>query len=91
MQAKKFLVNDKMAVFFVQETCLLSVISDVTNNKSELGKTVRLTCFQNPQLQSVLIFFKFVHLCFLQLHIPSYNVTSSYFYVSLNFVAVPTG
>ena len=36
MQAKKFLVNDKMAVFFVQETCLLSVISDVSNNKSEL-------------------------------------------------------
>ena len=40
-----------------------STISNVTNNKSELRKTVRLTIFKNPQFQSVLIFFKFVHPC----------------------------
>ena len=31
----------------------------VINNKNMLGKGVTLTSFQNPQLQSVLIFFKF--------------------------------
>ena len=36
-----------------------------TNNRNELWKTVSLTSFQNPQLQSVTIFFKFVHLCLL--------------------------
>ena len=42
-----------------------SIISNVTNNKYEIWKTVKLTSFQKRQLQSVLIFFKFVHPCLL--------------------------
>ena len=42
--------------------CLLSIISNITNNKNELWKTFRWTSFQKPQLQSS---FKFVHACLL--------------------------
>ena len=48
-----------------QKKCPLSIISNVTNNKNELWKIVRQTSFQKPQLQSVLIFYKFVHPCLL--------------------------
>ena len=47
----------------VKQICLLSVIWNLTNNKNELWKTVKLTSFQKPQSQSVSIFFKFVHPC----------------------------
>ena len=50
---------------FVSNKCPLSIISNVTNNKNELWKIVRQTSFQKPQLQSVLIFYKFVHPCLL--------------------------
>ena len=50
---------------FVSNKCLLSIISNVINNKNELWKIVRQTSFQKPQLQSVLIFFNFVHPCLL--------------------------
>ena len=43
-----------------KQICLPSIISNVTNNKNELWKTVRLTSFQKTQLQPVLISFKFV-------------------------------
>ena len=39
----------------VKQICLPNIISNVTSNKNELGKTVRLTSFQKAQLQSVLI------------------------------------
>ena len=39
------------------------IISNVSNNKIEPWKTVRLTRFQKPQLQSTSLFFKFVHPC----------------------------
>ena len=45
--------------------CLLSIISNITNNKNELWKTFRWTSFQKPQLQSVSISFKFVYACLL--------------------------
>ena len=53
------------------------------------------TCFQTHQLQSVSIFFKFVHPCmspflFAVLFIPSFNVFSGYFYVSLILVGIST-
>ena len=57
-----------------KQVCLLNSTSNVANNKSELWKTVRLTSFQKPQLQSVLIFFKFIHLgllLWLTLFLPS--------------------
>ena len=40
----------------------LPSISSVTNKNNELWKTVRLTSFQKPQFQSVLILFMFSHL-----------------------------
>ena len=40
----------------------LPSISSVTNKNNELLKTVRLTSFQKPQFQSVLIFFMFSYL-----------------------------
>ena len=51
-----------------------------------------LTSFQKPQLQSVSIFFKFVHpflLLNLLLSLPLFTL-SSYFYVSLSLVVFPT-
>ena len=53
-------------------------MSNITNNKNELWKPARLTSFQKPQLQSVLIF-KLVHPCPLLyqlavLFIPSFNI-----------------
>ena len=42
---------------------ILNVIWNLTNNKNELWKTVKLTSFQKPQSQSVSIVFKFVHQC----------------------------
>ena len=54
---------------------------------------LNVTIFQKPQLQSVLLFFKFVHQChllYLMCYLYfSFHVLSGY-YVSLNFVAVPT-
>ena len=59
-----------------------------TNFEQLLGKQV----FKKPKLQSVLIFFKFVHLppryVFAVVFIYFFNVLSRYFYVSLNLVAV---
>ena len=47
----------------VKHICLLSVIWNLTNNKNEHWKTVKLTSFHwKPQSQSVSIF-KFVHQC----------------------------
>ena len=72
----------------------LPSISSVTDENNELWKTVRLTSFQKPKFQSVLIFFMFSHLLpsfvFAESFIPSFNVLRGYFYVSLNLVAVPT-
>ena len=80
----------------VKQVCLLGVISNVKNNKNELLKTVKLTSFQKPQLQSASIFFKLVHLYLLSfvcavlviVVIPCFHVLSGYLYVSLNLVAV---
>ena len=75
----------------------LPSISSVMDENNELWKTVRLTSFQKPKFQSVLIFFMFSHLyllLYLLSHLyhllASFNVLSGYFYVSLNLVAVPT-
>ena len=46
---------------YVKQKCLPSIISNVTNNKNELGKAARLASFQNAQLQSTLIVLEFVH------------------------------
>ena len=58
-----------------------------TNFEQLLGKQV----FKKPKLQSVLIFFKFVHLPprYVFAVLFSFNVLSGYLYVSLNLVAVP--
>ena len=66
----------------VKQNCLPSIISNVTNNKSELWKlAVRLSSFQKPLLQSVSIFFKFIHPClFLYL--------LGYYYLLLSFWGV---
>ena len=68
----------------VKQNCLPTIMSTL------LWKTVSLTSFQKPQLQSVSILFKFVHEClpFGVLFKPSFNVLSGYFYVSLYLVAV---
>ena len=70
------------------------MISKVTDKKNDLWKTVRLTSFQKPKLQSVSIFFKFVHPCVLLysavLFIPFFTVLRGDFYVLLNLVTVST-
>lgn len=64
MKIQKYLVNDKIAALY-QKIYLASIASNVTDNKSELWKTVRLANFQKPQLQSISIFLRFVHPCLL--------------------------
>ena len=49
----------------VKQIYLLGIIQNIKRGKNELCKTVRLIIFQKPHLQSVLIFFKFVHLILL--------------------------
>ena len=70
---KKSLVNDKIShsflVFPTDKYASQAVYqSNVTNNKNQLWKTVRLTIFKNAQFQSVLISFNLVH-PFLLLHL----------------------
>ena len=67
--------------FFSNKCAPLRVTSNAKYNESELCKTVRLTSFQNPQLQSFWIFFNFIHPCLLfHLH--------DYLYLLLLFWAV---
>ena len=56
----------------VKQTCLSSIISNVTNNKNELWRTVELTTFQKPQLQCVSILFTFDHPCLLSFYLRCY-------------------
>ena len=86
---QKILVNDKITALSVNK-CLASTKSNVTKNDNELWKTVRLRGFQKPQLQSISIFFKFVHVLpdvFTLLFIASFDVFSAgyFFFVTLNF------
>ena len=46
---------------FMSNKCLQISVWNLTNNKNELWKTVRLKSFQKLQFQSLPIFFKFVH------------------------------
>ena len=55
----------------VKQIYLLGIIQNIKRGKSELCKTVRGIIFQKPHSQSVLIFFKFVHL-FLLLYLLFY-------------------
>ena len=41
---------------------VISIILNVTNNKTQLSTAVGLTSFTKPQLQLIVILFKFVHL-----------------------------
>ena len=75
----------------VKQNCFPSTISNVTNDKNELRKTVSLASFQKPQLQSVSIF-KFAirvrrPFVFPVIFIPSFHVLSNHFEVPLSLVA----
>ena len=60
--------------------------------KTNFEKLLRKQAFKKLKFQSVIIFFKFVHLppryVFAVVFIYFFNVLSRYFYVSLNLVAV---
>ena len=63
----------------VKQLCLLSIISSITNtNGNELGKTVSLTSFQNPQLQYVSSLSTRASLCICSVNTYTYHVLSSY-------------
>ena len=71
--------------------CQAYIMKD-TNNRDQLWKTVRRKNFQNSD--HVKIYFNFLQFCpslppfaFAFLFKPSFNVLSSYFYVSLDLVA----
>ena len=91
MKLDKLPVNDKITSFVSNKVCLQSIISIVSNNNNELWKTVRLK--KKPELQSVSIFFKFLHQCLL-LYLPChlYRLLLLFFEllfnVSLGLVAV---
>ena len=74
--------------------CLLSIISNITNNKNELWKTVGWTSFQKPHcnpFQSPSSLSMRVSFCLSMLSIPCFRVLCGYFYVSLNLVAAQSG
>ena len=79
---RKYLWMTKSELW-VSNKCLASTKSNVTKNDNELWKTVRLRGFQKPQLQSISIFFKFVHVLpfvFTLLLIASFDVFSAGYY-----------
>ena len=62
--------------------CLLSIISNITNNKNELWKTVRRTSFQKPHcnpFQSPSSLSMRVSFCLSMLSIPCFRVLSGHF------------
>ena len=61
MDVEILLANDKITALCQTKMPPLSIISNVTNNKNELGKAARLASFQNAQLQSTLIVLEFDH------------------------------
>ena len=79
---RKYLWMTKSQLW-VSNKCLASTKSNVTKSDNELWKTVRLRGFQKPQLQSISIFFKFVHVLpvvFTLLFIASFDVSSAGYY-----------
>ena len=67
MELKELLVNVKSTA-----SCQTSIKSNITKNKNEVWKTVRLTSFKkHNRIWSILVFFKFVHPWFL-FYLPSY-------------------
>ena len=70
---RKLPVNEKNHIFVSNKICVLSIISNVTNNKKELRTTVRLTSFQKPKL--------LVHQCF-------FYYLLCYLYVTLTYCVV---
>ena len=77
---------------FVKQNVSQALISVITNNKYQLWKTVSLTSVQTSPMQSVSLFFKFVHPCFLlYLLCHLYPILTSWAVIfdSLYFVAVP--
>ena len=78
---------------FVKQNVSQALISVTANNNNEVWKTVILRSVQKSPMQSVSLFFKFVHLCFLlYLLCYLYPILTSWavIFVSLNFVAVPS-
>ena len=74
--------SPEMLNFFPNKYVLKAIYQ--TLNTITTTKIVRLKCFQKSHLQSVSIFFKFVHPCLLSkflLFIPSFRLSSSYRYV----------
>ena len=87
---KRSLVSEKNQTSCQTNMSPYRSISNVTNNKHELWKPVRLTSFQKRQLQFVSIF-KFIHPCLvLYLMCYSYLLLTfwAFIFVSLNLVAV---
>ena len=62
-QWKKSQANDKITASFQTNNVPQPLNIKLIKQKNKLWKTVRLTSFRKPQLLSVSIFFKFVHLC----------------------------
>ena len=86
--AKNLLVNDKTCHNLFNYASQTVYQRAAVNNKNELIKNVRLTSFQNPQMRTVLILFKFFHPCVLVVfgcvvYTFLINVLSAYFYVAL--------
>ena len=76
-------------IFVSSKYVFQGIMLNFSNNKNEPWKTVRLTRFQKPQLQTISIFFKFVHPSLFVL-LNSFKIFSI-FYVSLNLVTVLIG
>ena len=77
---------------YIKQKCLPSILSNITNNKNELGKAVRLVSFSK---RTIAIHFN-LQICpsiptfvFVMLFKPSFYVLSGY-YIPLSLVAVPT-
>ena len=70
--------NEVESQLRVKQKCLSCVKSNVKTTKMNF-KNVRLTSFQKPQLQTVSIFFKFVHPPVLLFHLLSYLYLFSFF------------
>ena len=78
MELEKVLVNGKI-YRFLSKRCPISIISNVTNNKTELLKTVRLTSFQKLLSNLLQVCPSVPPVVLAVLVIPSFHVLRSYF------------
>ena len=87
IELEKLLVNDKIRAASQSNHYVTQALYQKLKTSKWTLKTVRLTGLQKPQLKSVTIFFKFVHLC-LVLYLHCYNLYLRFMFWAVFFLCL---